>query len=86
MAVPSFGEEPEPIHSTTAAIVDFLISTVESLFLHCLMDNIRSSFPFAVRAIPDNERDTVCPIKYRVEPVIGGINKSGDTLPISPSH
>jgi len=64
------GEEPEPIHSTTAAIVDFLISTVESLFLHCLMDNIRSSFPFAVRVIPDTERDTVCPIKYRVEPVI----------------
>ena len=64
------GEEPEAIHSSTSAIVDFLVHTVESLFLHCLMDNIRSSFPFGVRTIPNTERDPACPIKYRVEPII----------------
>lgn len=62
------GEEPYRIDNTMMAMVNFLITFTESVFLYCVMDNIYSSFPFIVRAIDDSSLDKSCPIKYFVEP------------------
>ena len=64
------GEESYPIHSSMESIVSFLLSFIECVFLHCVMDNISSSFPYTVRALDDKSLDPQCPIKYIVEPNI----------------
>ncbi len=63
-------EGPVAIHNEMTGIIDFLINVVEVTFLYCLMDNIKSSFPFIVRSIDDSELNPICPTKYRVEPYI----------------
>lgn len=63
-------EKSELIHSSMKAIVDFLLGVTEAVFLHCVMDNISSSFPYIVREVPDTSVDPKCPIKYYVEPHI----------------
>ncbi|MBU1259652.1 MAG: hypothetical protein KJ757_02815 [Planctomycetes bacterium] len=64
------GEESSPIHSTMVAMIDFLTAVTENIFLHCVMDNINSSFPFIVRVKDDSSLDPNCPIKYSIEPNI----------------
>ena len=65
------GEQPQPIHSTMAAMVDFLVAVTEGVFLYCVIDNITPPFPYIVRVIDDSALDPNCPIKYFVEPNIG---------------
>lgn len=66
------GEEPSCIANTMIAMVNFLVTFTESVFLYCIMDNISGSFPHVVRAIEDSSLDPDCPIKYFVEPDITG--------------
>jgi len=64
------GKEPNPIHSTMIAMIEFLIAIAESIFLYCVMDNINSSFPFIVKVKDDSSLAPDCPIKYSIEPNI----------------
>lgn len=48
-------------------ITMFLVEFSESLFLHCLIDNIETNLPYQVVEIPKNERDHNCPVRYHVE-------------------
>ena len=63
-------DEPDDIHNTMKAIVKFLMDISEGIFLYCVMDNIKSPFPFIIRAVDDATLDPQCPIKYFVEPDI----------------
>jgi hypothetical protein len=70
-------EEPIDIRHSMKAIVKCLMDASEGILLYCVMDNIRSSFPFIVRVVDDAALDPQCPIKYFVEPDIGAFpNKS----------
>jgi hypothetical protein len=61
-------EKPTDIHHSMKAIAKFLMDISEGIFLYCVMDNIRSSLSFIVRAVDDTALDHQCPIKYFVEP------------------
>jgi len=64
-------DKPTDIHHSMKAIAKFLMDISEWILLCCVMDNIRSSFPFIIRYVDDTALDPKCPIKYFVEPDFG---------------
>lgn len=78
------GKEPQPIHSTMAQVVDFLVAVTENVFLYCVMDNINCSFPYTIRCVDDSSLDPDCPIKYFVEPNIVMYQENSPAKEIEP--
>jgi hypothetical protein len=58
--------EPRPIREEVAVIVDFIRDITEGMFIHLLMHRISKKFPFYIQEVPEDERNSAIPIRYRL--------------------
>jgi hypothetical protein len=49
--------------------LDILVYFSETVFFHCLMDNLAVNLPLRVAMVPESKIDPGCPVLYRIEPV-----------------
>lgn len=60
------GEAPAPIRDEILETIDFLVETVEWLFINLVMSAVDSRFPYVVASTPDDKLRPDYPIKYRL--------------------